>query len=216
MSIYQFFLFLHIVAGTLGLISGTINSSRKKGDYYHRLIGKIFFYSMLVVGTSSFVLSILRFNHFLFIVGVFTLYMVATGQRYLYLKELRNSQQPKWIDWGLTGFMFVFGWAFIGFGSWNLFQKTTFGIVYLVFGYLGLKMVWTDLQNYRGKSDTVNYWLIAHLQRMMGAYAAAITAFLVVNNTFFPDYVAYLFPLLLFVPLITFWKKKYRVKAKKA
>ena len=87
-TLFQIFLVLHITGGAVGLLSGTINIIRKKGDKKHKLVGKFFLYGMLLAGFSALVLSVLHPNYFLFIVGVFTLYMTGTGERYLYLKKL--------------------------------------------------------------------------------------------------------------------------------
>jgi len=212
---FRVFLVIHIISGTIGLLTGTINILRKRGDKKHRLTGKFFLYSMLTVGFSAFVLSILHPNYFLFIVGVFTIYMAATGYRYLLFRKSGASRKPELIDWALTAFMSVFGIAFIGFGSFYLVKGNNFGIVLIVFGLIGLKFVSTDIKNYRGKSTVSNFGLIAHLQRMIGAYIAALTAFLVVNGDFLlgflPNYVIWLLPTVLIVPFIFKWTRKYQV-----
>src|SRR5688572_28074925 len=93
--IFTTFLTLHIIGGSLGLLTGTINLVRRKGDKNHKITGKVFSYAMLTAGVSSFVLSIIHPNYFLFMVGVFTVYLVGTGYRFLYLKMLGSTQQPK-------------------------------------------------------------------------------------------------------------------------
>ncbi|MFA7273863.1 MAG: hypothetical protein WC044_08340 [Crocinitomicaceae bacterium] len=215
-NLFHFFLIVHIFAGAIGLFFGTINILRKKGDPTHQWMGKLFLYGMLTVGVSAFVLSILHPNYFLFIVGVFTFYMAATGNRYLSLKELNTTQKPKWVDWVLSIFMLLFGFTFVLFGSYHLTKSNPFGLVFIVFGLIGLRMVQRDLKNYRGKIEITNYWLIAHLQRMIGAYIAAITAFLVVNSQYFPlpGFVLWLLPTGILVPLIVVWTKKYTVLLK--
>jgi uncharacterized membrane protein len=92
MDVYKLFLIVHIFAGSIGLIAGTIVIEAKKGNDFHRFIGNIFFYSMLFAGVSAFVLSILKSNVFLFILGVFTVYMVLTGKSYLYYKRNKSSK----------------------------------------------------------------------------------------------------------------------------
>ena len=89
--LFKVLLMLHIIGGGVGLLSGTINIIRKKGDKKHKLTGKFFMYGMLLSGLSALVLSVMHPNYFLFIVGVFTLYMVGTGERYLFLKQLQNG-----------------------------------------------------------------------------------------------------------------------------
>jgi uncharacterized membrane protein len=219
METYSAFLILHIIAGTIALFSGTVNMIRKKGDTYHRLVGLFFLYSMLTVSFSSFALSIIHPNYFLFIVGVFTLYLVTTGQRYLSLKKLGSNQKPIFIDWGLTLMMLLFGLAFIGLGVFYLIHNNTFGIVFIAFGAIGLSMAKTDIKNYKGKSEIKNVWLTVHLQRMSAGYIAALTALLVVNfpNGLLPNYLAFvpwLMPSAVVTPLIFKWSKKYKILKK--
>ncbi|WEK21017.1 MAG: hypothetical protein P0Y49_07675 [Candidatus Pedobacter colombiensis] len=209
--LFKMFLMLHIVAGTIGLMSGTINIIGKKGGKRHRVIGLIFLYSMLIVSVSAFVLSILHSDYFLFIVGVFTLYMTSSGTRYLHLKNLSKGQKPATIDWVLTYFMLSFGVLFLLFGLYHLVNKNSFGIVCIVFGIIGLRMVRTDFRNFSGNTEIANAWLVAHIQRMVGAYIATLTAFLVVNNKVIPAYIAWLLPTVIMFPLIVMWVKKYKV-----
>lgn len=210
--LFKTFLTLHIIAGTLGLLSGTINIIGKKGGHIHRLVGKVFLYSMLMVSVSAFVLSIIHPNYFLFIVGVFTLYLVSSATRYLELKQLVSGQKPKALDWALTYFMLIFGIVFIAFGTFHLVSKNMFGIVFIVFGGIGLRMVKADFDHYKGKSKIKNVWLTVHIQRMIGAYIAALTAFLVVNNQVLPGYIAWLLPTIILTPLIVKWSRKYQIK----
>ena len=216
--LFNIFLVLHIAGGSIGLFAGTLNIVRKKGGKNHKLIGKVFTYSMLTAGFSSFVLSVLHPNYFLFMVGVFTIYLVGTGYRYNYLRLLADTQKPKIIDWILTIGMLLAGLLFIGFGIKHLMANNTFGIVFIAFGGLGLNAVRIDFANYSGKIKAKNYWLLAHLQRMTAGYIAAITAFLVVNSNHspiqLPPFVVWLLPTVILTPLIFIWSKKYKVNLK--
>jgi len=209
--LFKVLLLLHIFGGGVGLLSGTINIIRKKGDKKHKLTGKFFLYGMLLSGVSALALSVMHPNYFLFIVGIFTLYMVSTGERYLFLKQLLNGQSPIFLDWILAGSMLVFGIAFIVFGIKIYLQQEKFGLVFLVFGYISLRFVYSDWQNYTGKAKHKNYWLLAHLQRMTGAYIASLTAFLVVNKLL-PGIIIWLLPTILLTPLIFIWSRKYSIQ----
>ena len=215
--LFRILLVLHITGGSLGLLTGTVSLIRKKGDRPHRITGKVFAYSMLVAGISSLGLASIHPNYFLFIVGVFTIYLVATGYRYLNLKSIGNNQKPKVIDWAITVGMLVAGVAFIGFGIRLLLGGTNFGIVLITFGTLGLRLVRTDFSNYKGKAITKNYWMLAHLQRMTGAYIAAATAFFVVNAKYSPlelhTILIWLLPTIVLTPFIIAWSRKYKAKA---
>jgi hypothetical protein len=62
---------------------------------------------MLGAGFSSLILASIHRNDFLFVIGIFTIYMVSTGWRYLYLKDIANGQKPLLIDWIIVGFMIL-------------------------------------------------------------------------------------------------------------
>ncbi|MBK9105236.1 MAG: hypothetical protein IPL92_11890 [Saprospiraceae bacterium] len=213
-QLFTAILILHIVSGGTGLITGTINLIRRKGDKLHNQIGLVFTYAMISAGASAIVLSMMHPNYFLFIVGVFTLYMVSTGYRYIRLRLEGIDNGPKTLDWVLTGSMGIAGICFILFGGWQLYMKSNFGTVLLVFGAIGILMVRSDLNNYKGQAAERNYWLLAHLQRMTGAYIASLTAFLVVNMdrlpSFIPGILFWLLPTAVLTPMIIFWSRKYR------
>ena len=215
--IFKVTLILHIVGGAVGLLTGTLNLIGKKGDKKHKLIGKVFFVSMLASGASSLVLAYLHPNYFLFMVGVFTLYMVGSGQRYLKHKQL-NASDSKALEWTITALMLLAGLLFVGIGVYTLVKSNLFGLVFVVFGGLGLMFVRQDFKNYKGKSTVKNYWLVEHLQRMTGSVIAAMTAYLVVNSMYFPEqipaFVYWLLPTAVLTPLIVKWSRKYEVKRK--
>jgi uncharacterized membrane protein len=216
--LFKIFLMLHIAGGTIGLLTGTINLFRIKGDRFHRRIGIVFMYSMLTAGFSSLVLSAIHPNYFLFMIGVFTLYMISTGKRYINLRLSDGTQKASRVDWGITVMMLAAALLFISIGIKFIVKQNFFGTVFIVFGSLGLSMVKRDFANYNGRSRAKNYWLLAHLQRMTGAYIASLTAFLVVNAKYFPDYLPavffWLLPTAILVPLIIRWSRKYEVRKK--
>jgi len=211
-TIFTILLIIHIIAGSIGLLTGTINIIKKKGDKAHKNVGKFFFYSMLINGFAGLIMSLIHRNDFLLIVAVFSIYMVATGQRFLSLKQLHKEQKPKAIDWILTYTMLVFAFLFITYGSYLLINKVNFGIVLLVFGVVSCLMAIKDIKVYKGNIKEKNYWLLLHIQRMVGSYIAALTAFIVVNNHFMPGIVGWLLPTVIFTPLIVKWTKQYRVQ----
>lgn len=210
--IYNILLILHITGGSIGLLCGTISIVRKKGDKIHKITGRFFYYGMLATGISSLLLALIHPNYFLLILGIFTIYMIGTGQRVLQLKTMTGGEQkPSFIDYFFTYSMMIASVAFMGLGIYELIHKNTFGVVFLVFWFLSLRMIKKDIQYYKGKATYKNYWLTTHLQRMAGAYTAAATAFLVVNNTsMLPSFVVWLLPTAILLPFIIKWTRKYR------
>ena len=211
-QLFKIILVIHIIAGSVGLFTGTINIIRKKGDKPHRLVGKFFFYSMIINAVAGFVMSILHNNLFLLIIAVFSFYMTTTGQRFLFLKRLAYGQKAKKIDWMLSLTMILFALFFIAYGFYLLTNDINFGIILLVFGIISILMARKDINTYRGTIKVKNYWLLIHIQRMIGAYIAALTAFLVVNNNYLPPLVAWLLPTVILTPLIFYWSIKKAVK----
>lgn len=79
---FKFLLFIHVVAGSIALFTGTINIIRKKGNKQHWLVGRFFFVGMMINAVAGFIMSILHQNLFLLIIAVFSFYMTATGERF--------------------------------------------------------------------------------------------------------------------------------------
>jgi uncharacterized membrane protein len=216
MNPYSLFLALHIFFGSIGLFSGSLNLFLKKGGKRHLRVGRIFVFSMIATSIFALILSILKFNFFLLIIGIFTIYLVGTGQRYLFLKKLNQDEKPKLIDWILTGGMGVVGIVFMGWGIFLLFNEKSMGWALLLFGLIGLLSVRKDIENYSGKSKKRQYWLRAHIARIVGAYIASMTAFLVVNQSFFPNFIPeviyWILPTFVLTPLIVYWIRKFAKK----
>ena len=213
MNPYSLFLAIHIFFGSIGLFSGSLNLFLKKGGKRHRRVGRIFVFSMIATSIFALILSILKFNFFLLIIGIFTIYLVGTGQRYLLLKKLNQDEKPKLIDWILTGGMGVIGIVFMGWGVFLLSNEKSMGWALLLFGLIGLFSVRKDLENYSEKSKKRQYWLRAHIARIVGAYTASITAFLVVNQSVFPKFIPeviyWVLPTFVLTPLIVYWIRKF-------
>jgi uncharacterized membrane protein len=206
MDIFRFILALHILGGSVGLISGTIVLILKKGDKNHKAIGSIFFWAMNLAGLCSFVLAVMHPNNFLFVVGIFTLYMNLTARSYLKFK--RKDAVINFRDAIPTIGMVIAAFFFVIVGI-KLISKDSFGWVLLSFAFISLRFVLADYKFFKGKSKFSNQWLLSHLQRMIGTYIASITAFLVVNINFKPAFVIWLAPTVLLVPLIIYWSRKY-------
>lgn len=213
--VFNVFLVLHIVGGTVGLLTGMVTMLRRKGDKNHKLTGKVFYVSMLMTGISSLVLSCLHPNYFLCMVGVFTLYMVITGQRYLKHKQQKHNETKR-VEWTITMLMLLAGLLFVGIGILTIIKSNLIGLVFIAFGSIGLLFVRQDFKNYTNQTTIKQYWLVGHLQRMTGSFIAALTAFLVVNDLphQIPGFVYWLLPTVILTPLIIKWSNKYGATTK--
>lgn len=211
MNFFNLLLTIHIICGSISLALGLYVLVFRKGNKNHRRIGNVYFYAMLTASVVALPMSYIHPNYFLFIIGVFTSYMLLTGKRYL---KNKTTADVRPLDWLLSCIMLVFGFGFIFFGAYNVIKNNSFGVVFLVFGVISLLFVYQDWINLKGKSKVRNAYLTTHLQRMIGSYIASVTAFLVVNNTVLPAIVAWLLPTAFLVPLIVAWTKKFKQEKK--
>ena len=207
--LYYIFLTIHIISGIIGLLTGSFNMISKKGDQKHKQVGSLFSLSMIMVGLSSMILSIIHPNYFLFLMAVFTIYFVITGYRYNQLRLLKYDQKPEILDWVFTIVMLIIAILILILGGKYIIEKNSMGYAFIAFGIIAIRSVKTDYYNYTGRSKINNYWLMAHIQRMTGAYISSLTAFLVVNSKYISEYIPkvwiWLIPSVIFIPLIFVW-----------
>ncbi len=193
MTYFQLFLYVHIVAGTAALATGTFSMMNRKGGKAHSVTGLIFFWAMVFVFITSVYMSLAKSNWFLFVTGCFSFFMAASGYRSLYLKKLHLGQKPNWVDWlvGSSGVLFAGGMYFLAF---RMLPANSFGIVPIVFGSICLLFAINDLLKFFRKGHLKTQWISSHAIRMSGAYTATITAFLVVNVKFQPSWIIWVAP----------------------
>src|SRR6266849_5039699 len=89
-------LFLHIVAGTLGMLSGFVAVFLRKGSRRHGLAGNVFVVSMLFLSASGVYLAFMKAQPDNILGGTLTFYMVATA----WLTARRRERKPGILDWG--------------------------------------------------------------------------------------------------------------------
>jgi hypothetical protein len=79
---------LHIGAGTIGLVSGTVAAFARKGGRLHRAAGTVFFVSMLVMAVFAIYLAVAMPGQIVNVfIGTFALYLVATAWMTVRRKE---------------------------------------------------------------------------------------------------------------------------------
>lgn len=187
MSILDILKPIHILAGSLTLVSGLIAITSKKGQTLHRLSGKIFFWSMTVTTLLGLNAGIFRPNYQIFIpIAIISFYQAASGYRILFIKTLHKGQKPKIVDWTLTIGMLLTSFVFIILGITNLSTDIFYSIVLFSFSTIGLYCTSVDIYNYVKKPKNNFYWLFIHIFRMSHGFIAALTAFLVNNSKLFP------------------------------
>src|SRR5580700_2440206 len=89
-------LFLHIIAGTLGMLSGFVAVFLRKGSRQHGLAGNVFVISMLCLSASGVYLATVKHQPGNILGGALTFYMVATA----WMTARRRDGAPGIFDWG--------------------------------------------------------------------------------------------------------------------
>lgn len=202
---FDIFLILHIISGFTALLFGTIIMAIKKGGKRHVLLGRIFFWSMMVVVFSALFLALSKNNGFLLGVGIFVFYQAFAGMK----SGNRKNLSPKVLD------VIV---LFVAFAN-AVFMTTTGNIVLIVFGIISFALIFQDLRIYyriyKNKEIPHLAWLSRHIGMMVGAYIGTFTAFLVVNVQLSSNqWIVWFAPTLILVPLMRYWNRKYTKKTK--
>jgi len=92
---YSPILIVHILAGTVGLLSGTAAMIFRKGSHRHVLAGKIFVASMLTMAVLAVYLAIVRHQPNNIGGGILTFYLIGTG----WLTARRKDGETSRFDW---------------------------------------------------------------------------------------------------------------------
>ena len=200
----QYLLFTHIIAGSISLTAAALAVLSTKGKKLHILSGRTYFWGMAIIFLTAIPMSIISNNIFLFLIAVFSFYLAFAGMRFA-----RNRKGIATIlDW-LAVYLMIFS----GIGMWILaaiyfLNSNTQYIVLLVFGFLAIALGYADLRSYKNNSATGKERISRHLTNMMGGTIAVITAVLVVNPPFEPEWVWWVLPTALITPVIFWWNTK--------
>src|SRR5437867_6445328 len=207
----------HILAGTRALGLAPLAMLSVKGGRAHRRWGKIYFWSMAVVAATAVVMALWRPQIFLALLAVFSFYMAFTGYRSLSRKRPAQGQGPAAIAWAAALVTFAVSAALVVLGlirpgpSWQ-----RLGVVPVVFGVLGMILAGLDIRKFVRPPADRNAWWFAHMAGMLGSYIATVSAFSVVNFTFLPIAVRWLWPTAIGTPLIALWITYYKIRLRRA
>jgi len=201
-------IYVHAVLGGIGLATGIGSMVVKKGAKPHKRLGKIFSISM--ISSCIIILPIAWLpNHkslFLFLISLFTIYLVLIGGRALTFKS-RTKLKAAPIDLTISTSMLLFSIFMIGYGIYGLFNKSTDTILYIIFGGLGLFLTIKNFVFYRNFKENKVAWLLAHLTHMIAGLIASITAFIVAGLKLW-TISAWVLPSLIGTIYIVYWRRK--------
>lgn len=201
---------IHAFFGGLGLISGIVSIITRKGGNKHKFWGRLFSRSMIFSSTISLVVACMpnHINVFLFLIGVFTIYMVLGGNRALTLKASIKSAAD-WKDKAISLTMCVSAVIMVTLGLISFLRHNNLWTLYMFFGSIGLFMTYRDFKTFKTFVTNDNISIISHIGRMVGAFITSITAFIVAGLNI-GNLIVWLVPTLIGIPYIIFWTKKVR------
>ncbi|MDO6472883.1 hypothetical protein [Maribacter sp. 1_MG-2023] len=213
-NIIEIFIFIHAFFGGVGLLTGIASIVVKKGRLNHKRLGKWFSWSMIISSAISLVIARMpnHINTFLFLIGIFTIYMVLAGNRALTFKSVIKTK-ANLTDKLVSGIMALSALLMIGFGVTGLLNGYSHSILFLFFGIIGLFLPYGDYKLFKTTLENRKLWLINHLSRMLGALIASVTAFIVAGmhqDTLW----AWITPSVLGTVYIIYWIKKTKGKKK--
>ena len=143
-------------------------------------------------------------NLFLFLIGIFTIYLVLAGNRALTLK---SKIKADWIDKLVSGTMLLTSVCMLAVGIVGIFQHIDQSILYVFFGAFGGFLTVKDFQTFKIFRENKNAWIVSHLGRMVGALIASVTAFLVAGLNIATIFI-WILPTIVGTAYIIYWNKK--------
>ena len=213
-STIRILIYIHAFFGGIGLITGFWALAAGKGLRVHKRVGKIFSWSLGFSAMLSLLIAVLPGHHnpFLFLIGVFTLYLIASGNRALKLKS-SSRQSIGLTDKILSWSMLVFGLLMIAKGAVDYFNQSSIGVLYLFFGIIASLLSGRDLDLFRDFEKAKQRWLRTHLTRMIAALIASVTAFIVAGLSL-GSLVSWIAPTIVGTGFIVYWTRRVSPKKK--
>jgi hypothetical protein len=209
-------LVLHIVAGTLGMLSGFVAVFLLKGSRRHARAGIVFVVTMLCLSASGTILAIMKSQPGNILGGTLTFYLVATA----WITAKRRDGEPGILDWGALLIVVAVAACQLTFGLEAAFSETgaKYGYPpgpYFFMGSVAVLAVVGDFRMlmHRGISGTQR--IARHLWRMCFALFIAASSIFLARQQIFPALMRKTGVLLFlsFLPLLlmVFWLLRVRL-----
>ena len=170
---------IHIIAGVIGLVSGAVALSARKGAKLHRKGGMFFVYAMMIVAITGTVMGALLSEMAAVIPGLLTFYLVLTS--FLTVRRPVVLKFP-WVDLGAMLLGLTVGIASFSYGFVADGQPT---VLYIIFGAVALLATLGDIRMMLTGGIQGAHRIARHLWRMCFAlFLASISLFLGQSQVF--------------------------------
>jgi uncharacterized membrane protein len=179
--------YLHILTGTVALVSGALSFAVTKGGNLHRKFGLTFVLSMIVMATSGALLAFISKETLNMVAGLVTFYLVTT----VFLTVHPPKKQARIVHSVLMILGFVIGIYAIWIGLISLHNgkdsidgKPT--QVIMVFGSISLLAAISDIRLITKARLTRKSQLVRHVWRIGFTMFIATASFFLGSLRFFP------------------------------
>ena len=190
---------LHILSGSIALLSGLLAMGSLKGANMHRFSGRCFFGSMCLLSFTALLMAIIHTNAFLAMLGIFAFYQTFGGYRVVRKKTVNPGPADNTV--------------LLAASVNTVLMAMSLKPVLMVFAALSAALITAEIRTIicikRGKMPDRLLYLRRHIGMMTGAYISALTAFLVNIRPLGSSVWVWLLPTLVLLPLIFFWTRKY-------
>lgn len=210
---------VHVVAGSIALVSGAIALYALKGARLHRKSGMFFVYAMLVMASTGAVMATLEGKPGSIAGGTLTFYLVFTGLR---TARQRVPGEASWVDR-----VAAVGGGAVGAGclTFGALASGPNGIasdqpppLFFIFGIIALLATVGDVRRLSGAVLTGQRRLARHLWRMNLAMFIATASFFLGQARLFPrsvrDSGVLAVPVLIVVALMVYWPVRMRLTSR--
>ena len=200
----EYLLPIHILAGTIALLAAVFAICSEKGKKIHINAGRTYYWGMAGIFLTALPMSIITSNVFLFLIAFFSFYLAFAGRRFAQNRKGIASI----VDWIAVGLMIA-----AGLGMWVLavfyyIEINSQYITLTIFGFIAIALGYTDYKTYKQQEATGNKRIARHLTDMLAGTIALVTAVLVVNIDMEPQWLPWILPTVILVPLIIWWNWK--------
>ncbi len=211
-------LVLHIFAGTLGLLAGSVALAFRKGSRGHRVSGSVFVISMLIMATAAFFLAIMKSQLTNVLGAILTFYMISTAWATVRHQDGRMGA----FDFGALMIGLTLGATEVTLGVEA--ARSPIGLqygypatLYFIFGAVPLLAVAGDVRMLLRGGIFGVHRIARHLWRMCFGLFIATGSFFLGQQQVFPAFLrksnALFIPALLPIGLMIFWLIRVRLRS---
>jgi len=190
MSLFHFFIAIHIAAGSIGLLSFWVPVVARKGGRDHRRWGRVFTWTMLITGCAAIGISLCTILAPLethpnladadWVRGVFGWMMLGLAiltinlAWYGWLCVLNRNDHARNLEWRnlLLQAALIVASANCAWQGWRIGQPLMYGMP-----MIGFATAFTNLYFLYKPRRGPNDWLLEHIKALVGAGISVYTAF---------------------------------------